>query len=128
MVGGLSGVLVGWLVEAYWRNGIGWAIVGASAAALVLGVRMASSHASRTTRYRRQAWSARDTLLAVFSAVPLVAVVAVALLDPQVLAFYPYPRVMLPPFDVRLGLCLALLGAPALMHPSAERGAVSVEA
>jgi len=128
MVGGLSGVLVGWLVEAYWRNGIGWAILGASAVALVLGVRLASSHASRTTHYRRQAWSARDTLLVAFSAVPLVAVVAVALLDPQVLVFYPYPRVMPPPFDVRLGLCLALLGAPALMRPSVERGAVSVEA
>ena len=128
MVGGLSGVLVGWLVEAYWRNGIGWAIVGVSAAALVLGVRMTSSHASRTTRYRRQAWSARDTLLVAFSTVPLVAVVAVALLDPQMLAFYPYPRVMLPPFDVRLGLCLALLGTPALMRPSVEHGVVSVEA
>jgi energy-coupling factor transport system permease protein len=128
MVGGLSGVLVGWLVEAYWRNGLGWAILGASAVALFWGVRLASSQASRTTRYRRQAWSARDTLLVAFSAVPLVAVVAVALLDPQMLAFYPYPRVMLPPFDVRLGLCLALLGAPALMRPSVERGAVSVEA
>ena len=128
MVGGLSGILLGWLVEAYWRNGIGWAIVGVSAVALILGVRMASSHASRTTRYRRQAWSARDTLLVAFSAVPLVAVVAVALLDPQMLVFYPYPRVMLPPFDVRLGLCLALLGAPALMRPSIERGVVSVEA
>jgi energy-coupling factor transport system permease protein len=128
MVGGLSGVLVGWLVEAYWRNEIGWAILGASAVALILGVRLASSHASRTTHYRRQAWSARDTLLAAFSAVPLVAVVAVALLDPQLLAFYPYPRVMLPPFDVRLGLCLALLGTPALMRPSVERGVANVEA
>ena len=128
MVGGLSGILLGWLVESYWRNGIGWAIIGVSAAALVLGVRMASSQASRTTRYRRQAWSARDTLLAALSAVPLVAVVAVALLDPQMLVFYPYPRVMLPPFDVRLGLCLALLGTPALMRPSVERGKVSVEA
>ena len=128
MIAGLSGVLVGWLVEAYWRNGIGWAIIVASAAALILGVRMASSRASRTTRYRRQAWSARDTLLAAFSAVPLVAVIIVALLDPQMLVFYPYPRVMLPPFDVRLGLCLALLGAPALMHPNVKRGPVSVEA
>ncbi len=128
MVVGLSGVLVGWLVEAYWRNGIGWAIIGLSAAALVLGVRMASSHASRTTRYRRQAWSARDALLAALSAAPLVAVVAVALLDPQTLAFYPYPRVMLPPFDVRLGISLSLLGAPALMRPSVERGAVNAEA
>ncbi len=114
MIAGLSGVLIGWLVEAYWRNGLGWAILGASAVALFLGVRLASSQASRTTRYRRQAWSARDTLLVAFSAVPLVAVVAIALLDPQLLAFYPYPRVTPPPFDVRLGLCLALLGAPAL--------------
>jgi hypothetical protein len=28
--------------------------------------------------------------------------------------------VALPPFDARLGLCLALLGAPALMRPSDE--------
>jgi hypothetical protein len=56
----------------------------------------------------------------VLSALPLAAAVAVALLDPQALAFYPYPRVALPPFDVRLGICLALLGAPALMRPPDE--------
>jgi len=88
---------------------------------------MTSSHASRTTRYRRQAWSARDTLLVAFSAVPLVAVVASHCSIHKCWCFYPYPRVILPPFDVRLGLCLALLGAPVLMRPSAERGAVSVE-
>jgi energy-coupling factor transport system permease protein len=121
MVVGLSGMLFGWLIEAYWRNGAGWAIIGASVIALTLGVRVASSRAPRTTRYRRQAWSARDTLLVVFSLAPLAAIVAIALLDPQALTFYPYPRVTLPPFDARLGLCLALLGAPAFIRASTKR-------
>jgi energy-coupling factor transport system permease protein len=116
MGGGLSGVLLGWLIEAYWRNGIGWAIVGASVAALVVGLRLAAAYAPQMTRYRRQVWSARDTLLVALSSAPLVAIAAVALLDPQVLAFYPYPQVTLPPFDVRLGVCLALLGAPAFFN------------
>jgi energy-coupling factor transport system permease protein len=121
MVVGLSGVLFGWLIEAYWHNRAGWAIIGASVVALTLGVRVVSLHTPRTTRYRRQAWSARDTLLVVFSFAPLTVIVTVALLDPQALAFYPYPRVTLPPFDARLGLCLALLGAPAFMRPRVSR-------
>jgi energy-coupling factor transport system permease protein len=125
MVVGLSGVLLGWLIEAYWRSGAGWAIIGASVIALTLGVRLASSRAPRTTRYQRQAWSARDTLLVMLSLAPLAAIVAVALLDPQALVFYPYPRVTLPPFDARLGLCLALLGAPAFMRPAAKRQEMS---
>ena len=120
MVGGLSGVLIGWLVEAYWGNEAGWAIFGASVIALVLGVHALAAHTPRTTRYKPQAWSVRDTLLALLSAAPLAVVVVVALLNPQALAFYPYPRVILPPFDVLLGLCLALLGAPVFMRPSRQ--------
>ena len=124
MVGGLSGVLLGWLIEAYWRNGAGWAVVAASVMALGVGLRMGAAHSPRTTRYRRLVWSAHDTLLVVCSSVPLVAVAAAALLDPQVLAFYPYPRVTLPPFDMWLGICLALLGAPAFLN--VERKLLSV--
>jgi energy-coupling factor transport system permease protein len=121
MIGGLSGVLLGWMAEAYWRNGVGWALIGVSLLALVLGAYVASSSGPRTTRYRRQGWSARDTLLVVLSLAPFAAVLAVVLLDPAALVFYPYPRVTLPSFDVRLGLCLALLGAPALIRPAARR-------
>lgn len=121
MIGGLAGALLGWTMEAYWRNGVGWAIILTGVIALVMGVRMTMAHAPRTTRYRRQVWSAQDTLLALFSSVPLMAVVIVTLLAPQTLAFYPYPRVTLPWFDVRLGLCLALLGAPAFMRTQARQ-------
>jgi energy-coupling factor transport system permease protein len=117
MAGGLSGLLMGWLVEAYWRNGAGWAIVGASVIAMVLGVRALAAHMPRMTRYKPQAWSARDGALVVLSLAPLFAVALVAWFDPQVLTFYPYPRVTLPPFDARLGLCLALLAAPVFMRP-----------
>ncbi len=116
MIGGLVGVLLGWTMEAYWHNGAGWAVLIASVIALVVGIRMTTAHAPRTTRYKRQTWSVQDILLAWLSAVPLAAVVIVAVFAPQMLAFYPYPRVMLPPFDARLGLCLALLGAPAFMR------------
>jgi len=128
MAGSLSGLLIGWLVEAYWRNGIGWAVIAASAIALVFGLRTIAAHAPRTTRYKRQAWSQRDTLLTALSAMPLAVVVAVAVLDPLALMFYPYPRVTLPPFDVRLGICLALLGAPAFMCESVERQPITPSA
>ena len=125
MIGGLTGLLVGWLIEAYWRNGIGWAVIIVSLSALAGGFRLAIAHAPRTTRYKSQAWSTRDSLLALLSAIPLAAVIAVMLLEPQLLAFYPYPRVALPPFDARLGLCLALLGAPAFMRPREERQSIA---
>ena len=118
MVGGLVGVLMGWLVEAYWRNGAGWAIVGASVIALALGVRALAAHTPRVTRYKPQTWSARDGWLVVLSLAPLCVVAFVALFDPLALTFYPYPRVTLPPFDARLGLCLALLGVPVFLRLS----------
>jgi energy-coupling factor transport system permease protein len=125
MAGGLSSVLLGWLIEAYWRNGTGWAIIVAGVMALAVGLHLVTARVPRTTRYRRQTWSARDTLLVVSSVAPLAAIMAVTLLDPQALAFYPYPRVTLPPFDARLGLCLALLSAPAFFN--VERRVLSVE-
>ncbi len=118
MVGGLVGVLMGWLVEAYWRNGAGWALVGAGVIALALGVRALAAHMPRMTRYKAQAWSARDGWLVALSLAPLCAVAWVALFDPQALTFYPYPSVTLPPFDARLGLFLALLGAPVFLRLS----------
>jgi len=126
--GGLAGLLAGWLVEAYWRNGIGWIIVGASAIAFAAGIRMIMADAPQTTHYKRQTWSTRDTLLSALSALPLAAMIAIAILDPQALAFYPYPRVTLPPFDVRLGICLALLGAPACMRPRDGRQPITQSA
>ncbi len=121
MVGGLSGLLMGWLVEAYWRTGFGWAVIVAGAVAFMFGLRTVAAHAPRTTSYKRLVWSERDTLLAVLSAVPLAVVAIIAILDPLALTFYPYPRVTLPSFDVRLGICLALLAAPAFMRPRNER-------
>jgi energy-coupling factor transport system permease protein len=118
MIGGLVGVLMGWLVEAYWRNGVGWVTVGASVMALALGVRALVAGTPRTTRYKPQAWSVRDGGLVVLSLVPLCAIAFVALSDPQTLTFYPYPRVTLPLFDARLGVCLVMLGAPMFMRPN----------
>lgn len=125
MASGLGGGLLGWLVETYWRNGIGWVLIGASLIALAAGLRVIAVRSPRTTRYRPQVWSARDTLVVVSSSAPLAAVVAAALLDPQTLAFYPYPRVAVPPFDVRLGLCLVLLSVPAFLN--VERRAFGAE-
>jgi len=124
--GGLSGILLGWLAEAYWRNGIGWASIAASSLVLMAGLRGVASQAARTTRYRPQAWSPRDTLLTALSALSLEVFVAVAWLNPDALSFYPYPRLALPAFDVRLGLCLVLLALPALLK-NVERRELGVE-
>ncbi len=121
MSAGLAVLLLGWLIEAYWHGWAGWAVLAAGAALLGLGLRLSLLQASFITRYRAQRWSARDTVLAASGLVPLLVVIAVAVLDPASLAYYPYPKASLPPFDPRLGLCLVLLGAPAFMRPVAAR-------
>jgi energy-coupling factor transport system permease protein len=120
MTAGLATLLAGWLVEAYGHTGIGWILMGLGVVAVLFGARQAARRTSRVTRYRPQSWSARDSLLVAMSLVPFALMVATALFDPAALVFYPYPKLMPPSFDVRLGLSLALLGAPAFVAPRAR--------
>lgn len=125
MVGGLATILAGWLVEAYWRDGTGWAIIAAGAAALMAGFRAASAAAQPSTRYRARGWSPADWLVIAVSLAALGACAAAAVWEPSTLAYDPYPRAIFPAFDPRLGVCLALLAIPALARPAQEKGTVA---
>ncbi len=88
-LGGISLVLVGWAARGL-------------------------SHAVPRTTYRRERWHRHDTVACVAALTALIAVAAARLLDPAALVYYPFPTFTLPAFDLRIGLALLALIAPAL--------------
>lgn len=117
---GLSGLLTGLFVMAYWpaQAVLGWAIVGVGLAVLV-AVFAAQGRRVQRTRYRRPRWRHRDTALVVASLIPALAVLAVKALDPWALVYSPYPPYSpIPTFNLAVGWVLILLAAPALLSVS----------
>ncbi|HYF66245.1 MAG TPA: energy-coupling factor transporter transmembrane component T [Herpetosiphonaceae bacterium] len=114
---GLAGLMLGCFAFLFYPSGtlasrLGLAAIAGSAGLILAGWRRAGQFLSRTT-YNRERWSGGDRLVA------LAAVAAPAglwLLGRAGLALsYPvFPRVGLPPFDIRLALPLLLLAAPAV--------------
>ena len=87
-------------------------------------------------RYRRGRWQSRDVLTILTSLAVLGGVLAIRAIDKGALIYYPYPPYsILPPFDGWVGLLLALLALPGLLHLfeprtdelAAERATYSVE-
>lgn len=121
MATGLMGLLVGWFAALFWWQQplAGYSIAGGGAALVGLALwRM--GRLQRRTRYRPRCWTLADGLMAVTAAVPLALVVACAVGCPDSLAYDPYPRVTLPPFDPLVGGSLVLLVAPVLISPKSE--------
>ena len=91
----------------------GWTALAAGA--LVLAAALAAvARGVRRSRFRREPWRRRDTVVAACSAAVLLAFAAAWALDRQALFYYPYPRLTAPPFAPGLAAALALLTAPAL--------------
>jgi energy-coupling factor transport system permease protein len=122
---GLLALLAGLFVVTYFpQSGAwGWAMIGLAVAAL-LAIFLLQGRRVHRSRYRRPRWQARDTVLAVASAVVLGAVVAARLTTPEALAYTPFPpSSLLPPFDPLAGSVLLLLALPALLAPRENEGA-----
>ncbi len=71
----------------------------------------------RRSRYRRELWRRRDTIVSVASIVAIVVIAGFWLLNTEALLFYPYPRVSLPSFNPLIGLVLMATVTPVLTAP-----------
>ena len=101
---------------SYWRPGR-WpalALLAAGLALLLFTLRRMGRGAGRT-RYRRQLWRRRDTIVGLASGAVLVMFLGLLVLSPEVLTYPVYPRVAWPPFEPLVGLALLPLAAPALV-------------
>ncbi|MEI7771562.1 MAG: energy-coupling factor transporter transmembrane component T [Chloroflexales bacterium] len=95
----------------------------ASAGGLCLGLAMRAigRRVSRST-YRRDRWRRRDTLVALAAVGCALSITLLRLGDGAGLVYYPFPRLAAPAFDLRAGLALLLLAAPAALGaPAAPR-------
>ena len=76
------------------------------------------NRAVRRTRFHQRAWRDEDITLLLISLAVLAAVWGAALFKPSLLAFYPYPRLHMPPFETWLGLVYVGIAAPAFWKRS----------
>nr|WP_290666680.1 energy-coupling factor transporter transmembrane component T [Ardenticatena sp.] len=76
------------------------------------------NRAARRTRFHRRPWHDEDKTLLLISLGVLAVVWSVALFDPAALAFYPYPRLSMPPFETWLGVAYMGVAAPAFWKRS----------
>lgn len=112
---GLFALLGGWLAWLFlplWKvPALGGMIVGAG---LIVGVLWLAGRAVPRTAYRTHRWTVRDTLVVLGCGLTSAAVLLpLPLAGRATLAYVPYPRLTLPPFDPLIGLALLGLLAPA---------------
>lgn len=112
------GVLAGGLIRLYWRESIaGWIVIALGVSGLIILGRKAGP----VTRYRREVWSAVDIVVGLVSAISIGVTLITAANDPAALAYYPYPRVTLPPLTIPLVAAMLALIAPAVRWQNAHR-------
>ena len=108
---GWTGLLIGALVQLYWREAAaGWLVIAISAGWLIAAER----GSARVTRYRRERWSEADTLVSLVSLASSGAMFVISANAPAALAYYPYPRLTLPPLDAAMLLAVVAVIAPAV--------------
>jgi energy-coupling factor transport system permease protein len=107
----------GWLY--YGRGAAPWSAAAGAAGALTLLLAMRSLGRLVTrTAYRRERWRRRDTLVVALAAACIVALAALRAQSGLALVYNPFPRVGWPPFDLRAGIALLALAAPAPFAPA----------
>jgi energy-coupling factor transport system permease protein len=119
----LVGILVGLSLLAFYQQGRfgAWLLVAIGVIG-ILGFFASSGRQVRRTRYRRQAWHARDTAIILASALSLAVVIGARLAAPMTLVYSPYPpNSLLPSFQPLVGMALLLLIAPAIVTSALDR-------
>jgi energy-coupling factor transport system permease protein len=94
-----------------WPGGL-LAAVGAGVLLLTLWL---IGRSVERSRYRRELWRRRDTVVSLACGFSLGLVSLLWLADKATLKFYPYPRLSLPPFNPLAGLALLALLAPTVV-------------
>lgn len=84
-------------------------------ATIVVLWKVTALRASMRGRYRQVRWDRADMLLLATSALAIALHGASLVMTPDVLAYYPYPRLTVPPFAVWPGVACLLLVMPALI-------------
>ena len=91
---------------------LAWLVAGAGV--VLIGVTLRSVGAGlRRSRYRKTVWRDSDTALALASAGVLAALFAFRSLAPMLLAYTPFLRISMPPFDPAVAVTILGLLAPA---------------
>lgn len=121
--------LFGLLAAAFWfgyRSGDRWLVapVALASTGLLLGTVVIMGRGSKRSRYRRELWRSRDTMVALACAASIGITAAFWLLDSTALFFYPYPRITWPDFNPLLGLALLAVVMPVIAAPQMRRNAV----
>ena len=111
---GLGFVLVGGALFAFapalpW---LAWLVIGAGIALIAVTLRSIGAGVRRS-RYRKSVWRDNDTVLTLASLGVLAALFAFRSLAPSLLAYTPFLRISMPPFDLSVASAIAGLLAPA---------------
>jgi energy-coupling factor transport system permease protein len=111
---GLGCVLVGGALFAFapalpW---LAWLVIGAGIALIAITLRSIGAGVRRS-RYRKTVWRDTDTVLALASAGVLAALFSFRSLAPSLLAYTPFLRISMPPFDLSVAAAILGLVAPA---------------
>jgi energy-coupling factor transport system permease protein len=116
----LSGGIFIWLYYGTGPLRPGAVLMLASAGACLWWGMGSLGQAVQRSSYRRERWRTGDWLVATSCAVCSVSLVALRISGGE-LVYNPFPRFMLPSFDVRVGSALLLLAVPALVAPVNNR-------
>jgi energy-coupling factor transport system permease protein len=113
LVFGLLAAAAGWFIVV-WHGWHGWLLLLAGLTATVAVLWIRGRRVSRTN-YRPMPWRLPDIILLSCALISLAGVVIPwPFVDRTTLAYVPYPRLTLPPFDWWIGLAIALLAIPAM--------------
>ena len=118
----LFGLLVaafsfGYYPDARWLS----AVLGVASIGLLLGNVLVMSRRVKRSRYRRELWRRRDTLVSAACVASIFVVGCFWLLNVEALVFYPYPKVSLPEFNPLIGLAMLAVVTPVLTAPQKRR-------
>lgn len=126
LVGSL-GVGGGLFSLGYWGRTPGAVALALGGAAILVWTLRRLVPTSRRTRYRRVSFGRAEQAVIGLSLAGLVGLGLVVALRPEALAYTPFPRLALPPFDAWLGVAYLILLAPfvplALPTPTTKRDA-----
>jgi len=113
MVAALSLVLLGLVLRVTWGSPSNVLIV--AGVGMLVGAFWRLGRHVRRTRYSTQPWGPNEVLLALCGAGALASGLVAAQLVPGWVSYAPLGGSLWPPFDLRLGLGIALLAVPGLV-------------
>ncbi len=88
---------------------------------LLAGNLVAMGRRVQRSRYRRELWRRRDTIVSAASIAAIATIASIWLVGGEELLFYPYPRFSLPSFNPLVGLVLLTVVIPVLIAPEERR-------